>query len=58
MDAVRVKTVEVYWPVTRQWRAYSAQLGMLNLLDEAEGCQLIAKGKYLKEELAYVESRP
>jgi hypothetical protein len=58
MDAVRVKTVEVYWPVIQQWRAYSAQLGDLNLLDEAEGCQLVAKGGCLREELAPVESHP
>jgi hypothetical protein len=58
MDAVRVKTVEVYWPVTRQWRAYSAQLGVLNLLDEAEGHQLLARGQCLREELAQVESHP
>ena len=37
MNAVRLKQVEVYWPVTRQWKSYPAQLNALNLLDESEG---------------------
>jgi hypothetical protein len=34
MNAVRIKQVEVYWPVTKQWKSYRAKLNQLNLLDE------------------------
>lgn len=34
MDAVRIKNVEVYWPVTRQWKSYDAPLDKLSTLDE------------------------
>jgi hypothetical protein len=36
MNATRVKQVKVYWPVTKQWKCYAAQLNELNVLDETE----------------------
>jgi FG-GAP-like repeat len=50
MDAVRLKAVEVYWPVSRQWRGYAAELRTLNVLDEAGGRALPEKGQRLRQE--------
>jgi hypothetical protein len=36
-DATEIETVEVRWPVSRTTKIYSAALGQLNILDEAEG---------------------
>jgi hypothetical protein len=36
LDATRVKGVEVYWPASRCRQTYQAELGKLNVLDEAE----------------------
>lgn len=34
MNATRIKGVEVYWPVSRCWKTYQADLNKLNTLDE------------------------
>jgi hypothetical protein len=36
MDAIRISKVEVFWPVSRRWKTYDAQLNNLNTLDEGE----------------------
>jgi len=36
MNATRIKGVEVYWPVSRCWKTYQAELNKLNILGEDE----------------------
>ncbi len=36
MNAVRIKSIDVYWPVSRRWRTYIAELKKLNMLDEED----------------------
>src|SRR5207245_11394984 len=36
MNATRIRGVEVYWPVSRCWKTYQAELNKLNTLDEQE----------------------
>jgi len=36
MNATRINKVEVYWPVSRHWKAYDAILDKLNTLDEGD----------------------
>jgi FG-GAP-like repeat/ASPIC and UnbV len=39
LDATSIEKVEVFWPVTKKERRYSASLGTLNILDENEGVE-------------------
>jgi FG-GAP-like repeat/ASPIC and UnbV len=37
MDAVRIESVRVYWPVSRRWETYTADLNAMTILEEGTG---------------------